>query len=498
MLNRRYVLRCAAVGGLSSLLPLTALSQEAKVPAQVLFGPHGGVERFPKLYARALNVFINAEEEYHQGRYDAASALIDKLFADVPVGSSKWSEADAAAADSMAISGLNIGLPPCYYALRMLADCCAWKLAGETPEDAKKVVWTIVMPGGLEGKQPRNNTERANKAGPVVRCELDPRIKENDYQIVRQSTRLFSEYVSAITRGRLDVKLNFLPLADLTVPGVVNAAPDSVAGITGDGFGKIWEAVPAAVKAKTDWWWILYPSNVPEQFPDFRSTEFITGGMGSGLDGKSPCFIIDDRWLLRKPPHLGHGDMHPLERRSYLPQWLQHEFFHHLYARYPALRLETAKGHDWFDRQTWPRDFVGEFEPDYYYESLHKRILKARLPLHIALKYVLSDLSQVFTPEMIAGRYRREPVENDWHRGELTIEPASNGKKFRWKNQAGVSFLLESNLKSGSLLTAPDSPYFDTEEGKRFVLELKRRKADESPELLGFRYNGDLYRRVER
>jgi hypothetical protein len=244
----------------------------------------------------------------------------------------------------------------------------------------------------------------------VTRDLLLPDLQANNEFIVHQSARLFCEYITAITEGRLVVTLGFLSMPNLTVPGIVNAEPNTVAGIDGPGYGQIWNAVASDVKAVTDWWWIIYPSFVPEQFPDFASTEFVTGGMGGGPDGRTPCFIVDDRWLTRKPPHLGKGEMHQLERRAYLPQWLQHEFFHHLFARYPEFRLETERGHDWFDRSTWPADFEGQFEADYYAEALHKRLQRADTPLHVALKYSgqaaaaaapAQDLSQIVTPGML-------------------------------------------------------------------------------------------------
>jgi hypothetical protein len=58
--------------------------------------------------------------------------------------------------------------------------------------------------------------------------------------------------------------------------------------------------------------------------------------MGTGAEGFSPFFIIDDRWIVRKPPHIGTGEYSDVERSVYLPQWFQHEFFHHLFRTYPS------------------------------------------------------------------------------------------------------------------------------------------------------------------
>ena len=105
----------------------------------------------------------------------------------------------------------------------------------------------------------------------------------------------------------------------------------------------MWPELDDDLLNETDWFWILYPSHVPE-FPDFDDNAFITGGMGSDSKG-GPLFIIDDKWLVRKPAHLGDGMYNDVERRIYLPQWLQHEFYHHLYRIYPEFSLEV-NGHD--------------------------------------------------------------------------------------------------------------------------------------------------------
>jgi len=69
-----------------------------------------------------------------------------------------------------------------------------------------------------------------------------------------------------------------------------------------------------------------------------------------------------------------------------LPQWLQHEFFHHVFSAYRKLGLE-ATSHQWHDRAAWPPDFEGRLEADYYAEALHRRLqLETRPPLHVRLR----------------------------------------------------------------------------------------------------------------
>jgi hypothetical protein len=480
-----------------TFLSRSAYSQDRRGPADTLFGPASKGNAIPPLYRRSLNVLIQADDLYQDHKYQDALKLLNRLWDEVPPGSARWIEAGQQAQAALSQSGFNIGTPPGYYALQMLTECCRWKQQHPQPvESPTEIVWTILLVGHLEGRQPRTAAERAIGTGPMVRLDLDPRLAARNHQVIRQSTRLFCDYVSAITQGQLQVRLNVVPLNDVTATGRVTPLPQAQAGLDGTGYNRVWAAVPQELVQRTDWWWLIYPSIVPEQHPDFRTTEFITGGMGGGPNNGSPLFIIDDKWLLRKPPHLGHGEMHALERRAYLPQWLQHEFFHHLFRIYPEFQLESARGHDWFDRSTWPADFEGNFEPDYYAEALHKRLQRSERRLVETLKVSSTDLSQSITAAQLAGRYERTPIENDWHRGTLSVLPQTEEPKLEWQNAAGVRWPLTLELKHGQLLCGPESPYFASPQGKSFQIKVAKGRS-KTIEVIGFHFNGEYYRRTK-
>jgi hypothetical protein len=63
---------------------------------------------------------------------------------------------------------------------------------------------------------------------------------------------------------------------------------------------------------------------------------------------------------------------HDTMLRAYNPHWLHHEFAHRLHALYPEYALEPTS-HSYFDRSTWPLDFEGRWQWDYYDESYLKR-----------------------------------------------------------------------------------------------------------------------------
>jgi hypothetical protein len=64
-----------------------------------------------------------------------------------------------------------------------------------------------------------------------------------------------------------------------------------------------------------------------------------------------------------------------MERRMYLPQWVQHEMFHNIFAHVCHKGDMEASDHIWFDRSMWPKDFEGLEEADYYHEAMFKRFV---------------------------------------------------------------------------------------------------------------------------
>jgi len=484
---------------LSLLIPLGMVAQAQTLAPSLrrLLGPHG-LDQFPPVYVRALEAFLTAEEFYRNGHYQGALEQLEALWGEYPPGSEDWARGPSQ------VAGINVGSPPCYYALRMLTDCVQWRLRpGSDQAPRGRATLTVVLVGHSQGIEPQSWEELEQGTGQAVEHVLHPGLSEDHSRIIHQSLWLFSEYVLAMTEGRLGLQTEVLHLPDLCVPVHAVSQPYRVAGLAGGAMDQVWAALPEPVRDSTDWWWVLYPSHVPEQHPDFERTEFITGGMGVGPDGASPCFIIDDRWLVRKPPHLGQGAYTEEERRAYLPQWLQHEFFHHLFRIYPEFNLE-AQGHQWFDRGTWPKDFLGRFEADYFYEALHRRLQpQGNPPLHVKLRYAPppQELFRAISVESLYGAYRHQPVQNDWHRGaiQLDSEADPDGKPIlRWTNQAGVSWRLFPDWENGVLRTGPENPYYESNptNGRVFRLILRRNAEGEYlPEVAGFQFQAEFYAR---
>lgn len=484
-----------AAGASLAILMSAPGAQDAGARSRQLLDTYGAAALSTPLAKQALQVFIAVEDAYWSGDYRRAKSLIDGLWAAAPPGSQLWAEEYRKTAAVSRQTGINIGTPSCYYALRMFDECLRWRL-GENADKAPTTTATlsVVLVGQTEGVQPRNKSEFEANTGVMRQGRLDDKLLANKERMLVESTQLFQEYMRAATDGKMAVKVDFVSLPDLKVPVSVNGR---FAGLTGTAYRDIWTAVPQETKAKTDWWWVVYPSQVPEQYADFKTTEFITGGMGTGPDGASPCFISDDRWIVRKPPHLGKGDYTTIERRAYLPQWLQHEMAHHWFRTWPEFKLEE-KDHQWFDRSTWPKGFVGQIEPDYYAEALNKMLQpQADPPMHIGLLYAppSPEVFAKISPADIAGKYQRIPVENDWHSGEIKRQ----GDTWIWQNEAGRTWRLTLDRSRGALRTGPDCPYTPqgADEGPPFTLQLDRdANGNFSPRLRGFAFQGGVYIKV--
>jgi len=462
----------------------------AEVPVQpnearAFLKPYG-LQNFSSFYRRALGTWLNSNDSHAAGDESGAQQILDALWQGHPTGGLDWGTLPRKP------FGINIGSPPCYYGLRMLSDVVDWRVqSGVQGNQAPRTVrMSVLLVGQSNGIEPRNLTELNQGTGVPATHTMHPLLSANDHAIVRGSLALFEEYVFSMTDGQLGLDIQIIPLPNLDLPVHAFANQGSYFA-TVENPADVWASLSEQQLQETDWWWLIYPSHVPEQYPDFTNAEFITGGMGTGYANGSPLFLVDDRWLVRKPPHIGTGPYTGLERRAYLPQWLQHEFFHHLFRTYPEFGLEDTS-HQWFNLANWPADFEGRYEADYFHEAVYRRLQTATPPMHVALRYATADApwGDLVLGDVI-GTFRREPVENPWHIG--TIQQIS-GNQLRWTNNAGVSWNLNADLLVGKLFTGPDCPYYDPPNGTKFDIVLERDAiGDLTDQVRGFSFNGEVY-----
>lgn len=108
-------------------------------------------------------------------------------------------------------------------------------------------------------------------------------------------------------------------------------------------------------------------------------------------------------------------------------------------------------------------------------------------------RFKLTDL------EGLAGTYCRNPVENDWHVGRITIEQRdAQGRPsvLRWRNRAGKSWQLFPDMDEGVLGTDEQNPYYSSSSKRTSVFypEYEKNKdTGSSPRISGFRFQNQLY-----
>lgn len=316
----------------------------------------------PSSYIQSVEALIKAHNDVIAGDYSAARERVDSIFEAQPLSDEVWKK-------GASTKGLNAGHPVGYYGLRMLDEIT--KVGDIATQNTLQITAVIATCATVE------RLTWPDLATETVAMTIDPTILSDNYQILYESTDLFRRWVKAITRGS---ELN-LVVYEYNQCTIVSSTREDDLIIAYPEYEQIVSNVPQEITDKTDMWWIIAPSAVPGDGSGFN-LHFITGGMG--LIESRPLFLSDDAWFTRKPAHLGSGKYLQVERRSYQPQWFQHEFMHHLYQTWPEFGLET-EDHQWFDRAKWPSDFEGKWEPDYYAESIKKRLLDASPSLNNGL-----------------------------------------------------------------------------------------------------------------
>ena len=326
------------------------------------YAQNGGRGEFPQITQDVIQAVMTAEDRVTAGDFAGARAIVDQFIDQYPFSDGAWGGATYP-------GGLNLGRPAGHASMRMLDEITRQGLANQGKE-SQPLTMTIVTSDCAEGFQP-TTPERTDRI--PVSHTLDPLIEANNYRVMRQGAQLFQQYIHAITDGERHLQLQFVPQNEMCT--IVNS-PTTGRWIGANNTTEMLAALPEHVKDSTDLYWFVYPSNIPET-PVFEGFEFISSATNRYQDRM--VFMMDDRWILKKPLHLGTGTTSEVERRLYHPQWMQHEYFHHLFlSEFSEFRLE-ATSHSWFNLANWPDDFERppSREADYYSEAVNKRFYGA-------------------------------------------------------------------------------------------------------------------------
>lgn len=324
---------------------------------------------FNGLPETALRTVFDVMQKVEEGKYTEAQTELENIWKKYQKGDAVWQKAIPQSV------GPAAGSPNGYVALRMLDDIVTYlsKKGSNEPEDVYTLNLSVVIINKAKGKMPVNEEQLLTETGEEIEVTIMPRIKDDDYKAVRQSFALFNQYINAITKGKVKVKLNIVEFeGEVSLRSYVNDKKKKLITTDLNSLSLI-DGLPSLEKAETDWYAFIYPEIRPE-IPGYRVN--LSGGINT-IDIGAVLKVDDYHILVKKPENVAFTEV---EIRAGAPQFYQHEFFHFFYNLFPELHLEDQL-HYWTKRNKklnlfpWPSDFDGSYEVDYYQESLHKRML---------------------------------------------------------------------------------------------------------------------------
>lgn len=467
--------------------PIAEVKSRAKAEARDLIKKLNN----PKpLTVDAVEVFAEARALYREGLFEECQKELLAFWKKNPRESGAW----ALQSENV---GFKLGAPCVYPALILLTDAVAGRIKEKSLTTPVQMIdWNVValLVGKSSGFMPANEAEAKEGKGTPVSAAIDPLLLADNHRAVHDLVWLTREYYRAVTEGKINMRLSVVHLADLEFKV---CAPGGPGGRT-ENMAKLKAAIPPEVAKTVDWYWLIYPEIEPPRGGKFYLHSYdaggtIPGGITSMPGTNNTLFMCEDHWLTRRTIEDGRGPVHPLSHNIYFPYWMQHEFFHDHFGRNTHLQLEV-KSHQWFDRATWPSDFVGRFEPDYYSEAMFKRLqsqAKPSLAGYFIRRSWFPDMLSATKPEDLVGRYSVAQPENGWGAGEVKLVDG----KLEWKNDAGKTWGLTPE-KDGILKTDSRNPYFDQRPNFEMV---PARGADglPSPGLGGLKFGDQVFLRQQ-
>ena len=340
----------------------TAATAATAAQLDKFWARYGAKESFSPRYVEILTKVLEAEDLVFAKDYFGARAIVVALIAKYPLMINEtasfpwWDNFNEGYGKS---PRPHFGEPGIYAQLRMLDDITKMGVEKKLLSGTTPIQMVIVMPQ-CSNIEPTEGPTLTNH-------RISPEIEENSYEVVRQSLRLFQSYLLAISGGELQLELSFHKLASCFE---IDGKEPQFSRFK---YNVPLLQLPAGVIDSADMFWLVYPMDFD------RGIKY---GFSSGVGAYSgkPVFISEDVWITRKRGDQGDGAVGgprtAVERRAYLPEWFQHEVFHHFFSSWPEFELEKT-GHAWFTKSNWPTDFTGKEEEDYFSEALNKRLMGA-------------------------------------------------------------------------------------------------------------------------
>lgn len=443
-----------------------------------------------------VETYIEVEDLVIDEDYSQASQKLSALWTKYPKGSDVW--------DDIKAHNVWVGIPAAYNGLRALDDVVNFHLTNSSPcSDPIAMNIKVVLVGKTSGLMPANPNQMTAGQGTQTTKTLDGRLTANNNKLIEDLLFVFSGFIEASTKGVIKPNIEVIELPNFEYLASVKEVSTGKASAYGDSYPDIWSSLQPEQKNSTDLWWIMYPSFVPgiggqasTSTPNFNGTSFYTGGKDIAPTG-APVIWCDDIFFLEKQLHTGGGSITDIERRCYAAMWFQHEFFHHLFDAFPTFRNLRAinssipvtpdnleqSGHVWFTQSSWPSDFQGKFEADYFHEAMEKRlkeVVEGPLAERLIVRRdaVPSNILNSVPQSEIEGNYEALVVLNGYNEFSIT----KDGNKYVWENLIPIKYYMNLNLSEGIFTNGPGN--LDV----RLQLKIDKNTCQFTPEVIGIRH----------
>jgi hypothetical protein len=334
------------------------------------------VQPVPPQLREIAEAVLFAEDEVSVGNYSAARTRVANILNKYPFDSDVWKKLDATNPE------VNLARPNFYNNFRILDEITSVAL-NSPAATSRRLNMTVIMQRYSRFQVPEA------RGGGWITAEIDQTQKTKDYSDYRQFLNLFRRYIWAITDGQLELNVRFYEVQNMFDYTYDLASNTLVRG----SYSQPLSNLPAEIRNTTDFFWTVWPDYPTDPKLDgitINAPEGMGGYQHSGSSYISPHFLSHDTATGKYSISSSY-----MTRRAWGPEWLQHEFFHHLFNIFPEYGLENSS-HQWFSSSNWPADFVQGFEEDYYAESLKKR-LRGSVP-SIAARLKTAPVSELTNP----------------------------------------------------------------------------------------------------
>jgi len=230
-----------------------------------------------QIFEDAYEAWLDVRNAVKSGNYQQARDILDDLWAKYPRKDDIWEDIELDP-NNNPYDNTDFGRQPFYVHLIFYDDLVNWRLDNQVlnRKSNQYINLLVLMPTEFEF-----TVTPDGGSSDEYTSTIDPKIKENDYQYVREAFSDFDEIVFYLTEGRYNLKLIFVEHDDYPVTREIEYEPGGNDAKTSypaemntlkTEYGKLYSA---------DWVFFLYPFNNNHYYTlKDEIGSLFSGGMG--------------------------------------------------------------------------------------------------------------------------------------------------------------------------------------------------------------------------